>query len=200
LTGQHAGSAAWPQPAGGTCVTGAALIHERLGAADADAVVTHPLAHHVPAPGLPPVRLQVRSEQESKTRKGGGESDGEDAPVLAKRVQLPAQAEQVGRSSSSSVLFWPGLLLGSLLRQCSAAARPLLSRCSAAALTCSCASPAPAHPAASSLAGLQVAATFQTPLGRSVHAFFFDPRQSGPALSVADLFLPRWVGAIRLPG
>ena len=87
-----------------------------------------------------------------------------------------------------------------LLGRCSAAAQPLLSRCSAAALTCSCASPAPAHPAASSLAGLQVAATFQTPLGRSVHAFFFDPRQSGPALSVADLFLPRWVGAIRLPG
>jgi hypothetical protein len=109
------------------------LIHERLGAADADAVVTHPLPHHVPAPGWPPVRLQVRSEQESKTRKGGGESDGEDAPVLAKRVQLPAQAEQVGRSSSSSVLFWPVLLLGSLLQQCSAAARPLLSRCSAAA-------------------------------------------------------------------
>ena len=46
----------------------------------------------------------MRSEQESKTRKGGGESDGEDAPVLAKRVQLPALAEQVGSASTVPAL------------------------------------------------------------------------------------------------
>lgn len=35
--------------------------------------------------------------------------------------------------------------------------------------------------------------TFHTPLGRAVHAFFFDPKQRGPGVPVAELFLPRWV-------
>ncbi|EFN50558.1 hypothetical protein CHLNCDRAFT_136594, partial [Chlorella variabilis] len=34
-------------------------------------------------------------------------------------------------------------------------------------------------------------ATFATPLGRAVHAFFFDPSQRGAGMPVAELFLPR---------
>jgi hypothetical protein len=39
------------------------------------------------------------------------------------------------------------------------------------------------------------AATFHTALGRSVHSFFFDPKQRGLGVAPADLFLPRWVAA-----
>ncbi|KAL4452787.1 hypothetical protein ABPG75_008449 [Micractinium tetrahymenae] len=44
----------------------------------------------------------------------------------------------------------------------------------------------PLHVAAS-----QQPLTFHTPLGRAVHAFFFDPKQRGPGVPVTELFLPR---------
>ncbi|KAL4420939.1 hypothetical protein ABPG77_001422 [Micractinium sp. CCAP 211/92] len=41
------------------------------------------------------------------------------------------------------------------------------------------------------VAASQQPLTFHTPLGRAVHAFFFDPKQRGPGVPVAELFLPR---------